>query len=155
MWSNLFCIFLFSFSLNQPLRNEEKEENEEKETTRCVANEEEETTKFVANEEEETSRCVANEEEDMSLCFLMSRQPHRIISGRIMYSTLICLLHQFKTQVTKSHLSIYQCTCFGTYLYSEGTHHVSLLKSLATIIRATNFIPWAHTDNCLSQTYRT
>ena len=35
----------------------------------------------------------------------------------------------------------------GTYLYSIGTHHRNLLKSLVAVSRVTYFILWAHIKN--------
>ena len=37
-----------------------------------------------------------------------------------------------------------------TYLYSTGTHHENLLKSLVTVSRVTYFIPRDRTGNCVS-----
>jgi len=45
-----------------------------------------------------------------------------------------------------NYQSIHRGTCFGTCLYSVGTHHGNLLKSLVTMSRVTYFILWAHTN---------
>ena len=48
------------------------------------------------------------------------------------------------------HQSMHNNT-FGTYLYSVGTHHRNLLKSLVAVSRVTYLILMAHTENFVHQ----
>ena len=53
-----------------------------------------------------------------------------------------------KNQLKAIYLSMHNNACLGTCLFSAGTYHGNLLKSLLTM----SFIPQAHSGKCASQT---
>ena len=65
--------------------------------------------------------------------------------SKTIHATYLCKITH--VLVHQKHISI---PAIGIYLYSTGTHHRNLLKSLVTMSRVTYFILQACTGNCVS-----